>query len=110
MAAKSKNRAAVVLGRAGGKKGGPARASKLTPVQRSEGARKAVQARWAKAGHAKETVSAERAFPTVDEISRKNLHLCLDRLKNAQDEGEIRHLTEELQRIVFHKQYENAEA
>jgi hypothetical protein len=32
----------------GGKKGGPARAAAMTPEQRSESARKAVQARWAK--------------------------------------------------------------
>lgn len=37
---------AVALGRKGGKKGGPARAKKLTPEQRSEIARKAAQARW----------------------------------------------------------------
>ena len=35
--------AAVALGRLGGKKGGKARAAKLTPEQRSEGARKAAQ-------------------------------------------------------------------
>lgn len=39
----------VVLGRLGGKKGGPARASKLTAEQRKEIARKAAQARWSKA-------------------------------------------------------------
>jgi hypothetical protein len=33
-------------GRNGGQKGGPARAAKLTPEQRSEIARKAAQARW----------------------------------------------------------------
>jgi hypothetical protein len=33
----------------GGKKGGAARAKKMTPEQRSASARKAVQARWAKA-------------------------------------------------------------
>ena len=33
----------------GGKKGGPARASKLTPEQRSEIAKKAARARWKKA-------------------------------------------------------------
>jgi len=38
--------AAVALGRLGGKKGGPARAAKLTPEQRSESARKAARARW----------------------------------------------------------------
>jgi len=36
------------LGKKGGPKGGRARAAKLTPEQRSESARKAVQARWAK--------------------------------------------------------------
>ena len=41
-----KNRAAVALGRLGGKKGGPARAEKLTPEQRSEIARKAAISRW----------------------------------------------------------------
>lgn len=38
--------AAQVNGRKGGAKGGKARASKLTPKQRSEIARKAAQARW----------------------------------------------------------------
>ena len=41
-----KNPAAVALGRLGGKKGGPARAARLTPEQRREIARKAAQARW----------------------------------------------------------------
>jgi hypothetical protein len=36
------------LGRKGGLKGGPARAAAMTPEQRSESARKAVTARWAK--------------------------------------------------------------
>jgi hypothetical protein len=43
-----KNPAAVALGRLGGRKGGPARAKKLTAKQRSEIAKKAAQARWAK--------------------------------------------------------------
>lgn len=43
-----KNPAAVALGRLGGKKGGHARAAKLTKKQRSEIARKAAQARWKK--------------------------------------------------------------
>jgi hypothetical protein len=42
-----KNPAAVELGRQGGLKGGPARAQKLTPEQRSEIARKAAATRWA---------------------------------------------------------------
>jgi MacB-like periplasmic core domain len=46
--AMGKNPHAVALGRKGGKKGGPARAAKMTPQERSESARKAVLARWAK--------------------------------------------------------------
>ena len=44
----AKNPAAVELGRLGGLKGGKARASKLSPEQRKEIARKAAAARWAK--------------------------------------------------------------
>jgi len=40
--------AAAELGRRGGLKGGPARAKKLTKKQRSDSARKAALARWAK--------------------------------------------------------------
>ncbi|MFZ0821691.1 MAG: hypothetical protein WAM91_16620 [Candidatus Acidiferrales bacterium] len=38
------------LGRKGGKKGGTARAAAMTREERSESARKAVTARWAKKG------------------------------------------------------------
>jgi len=41
-----KNKAAVQLGRIGGKRGGAARAAKLTAEQRAEIARKAAAARW----------------------------------------------------------------
>ena len=100
--AKRKDPAAVALGRKGGKKGGPARAAKLTPEQRSESARKAVRARWAKGK------TGTPAAAVIDS-SKKALHLCLKRIKAAKDENEIRRLTEELQRIVFHRQYRNAE-
>ena len=43
-----KNPAAVELGRLGGKKGGKARAEKLSPERRKEIARKAANARWEK--------------------------------------------------------------
>ena len=43
---KGKNPHAVELGRLGGKKGGKARAAKLTAEERSEIARKAARARW----------------------------------------------------------------
>jgi hypothetical protein len=48
-----KNAAAVYLGRLGGKKGGHARAAKLTKEQRSEIAKKAARARWTKATQSK---------------------------------------------------------
>ena len=44
--ADGKNPAAVALGRLGGKKGGQARAKKLTAEQRREIAKKAAAARW----------------------------------------------------------------
>jgi len=43
-----KNAAAVALGRLGGKKGGPARAKKLSAKKRAEIAQKAARARWHK--------------------------------------------------------------
>lgn len=43
-----KNPHAVALGRLGGKKGGKARASRLTPEKRREIAEKAAKARWSK--------------------------------------------------------------
>jgi hypothetical protein len=43
---KKKNPAAVALGRAGGLKGGKARAKKLTAKRRSEIARQGGKARW----------------------------------------------------------------
>lgn len=43
---KSKNPAAVALGKLGGKKGGKALAASLTKKQRSDAARKAARARW----------------------------------------------------------------
>lgn len=45
---KEKNPAAVALGKLGGRKGGAARAAKMTPEERAESARKAAQARWKK--------------------------------------------------------------
>jgi len=47
--AKKKNANAVALGKLGGSKGGKIRAARLTPERRSEIARNAVLARWAKA-------------------------------------------------------------
>lgn len=82
----------------GREKGGPARAAKLTPQQRSDSARKAVQVRWAKA-----------SAPAIPETSKKALHLCLRRIKEANSESDLRRLTQELQQILFHRQYRNAQ-
>ena len=43
-----KREAARLLGMLGGAKGGKARAKNMTPEERSESARKAAKARWAK--------------------------------------------------------------
>src|ERR1039457_7189663 len=91
--AKTKDPPPCAGGGKGEKRGGPARAAKLTPEQRSESARKAVQARGSKAAPA----------AAVLDTSKKALHLCLKRIKDAKNESELRRLTEELQRIVFHK-------
>jgi hypothetical protein len=47
-ATRKKNPAAVALGKLGGKKGGDARAKKLTPERRKAIAQKAARARWGK--------------------------------------------------------------
>jgi hypothetical protein len=99
-ATKKKDPAAVALGRKGGKKGGPARAAKLTPKQRSESARKAVQARWTKA--------KERSTTSTMDTSDKAVLSLLKRIKEATDQKEIRQLSDQLERAIFHKQYANA--
>jgi len=53
------------------------------------------------------TSEAAPATPLLD-TSKKALHACLKRIKDAKNENDLRRLTEELQRIVFHKQYRNA--
>jgi hypothetical protein len=68
-----KNPSAVALGRLGGKKGGKARAEKLTPEERKEIARGAANARWKKAAIsrsedeiASEPEMAKFVLPPVD--------------------------------------------
>jgi len=92
-APRKKNPAAVSLGRKGGKKGGVARAAKLTAEQRSESARKAVRARWAK------------AHPVATGTSDEALLALLKQLKTARERSEIRRLSHEIERVIFHKQF-----
>ena len=113
-AARKKDPAAVALGRKGGKKGGPARAAKLTPKQRSESARKAVQARWTKAGEGKDYTVTKRtkmkAKPTTSTVdtSDKAVLALLKRIKETNDQNEIRQLSDQLERAILHKQYASA--
>src|SRR5262252_6629343 len=96
-AAKKKDPAAVALGRKGGKKGGRARAASLTPEQRSESARKAVQARWASSKKGKHrlivtrTKTAAATAPMVDTSDGAVLSL-LKRIKETNNKNEIRRL------------------
>jgi hypothetical protein len=124
MAAIKKNPAAVALGRMGGKKGGPARAAKLTPEQRSASARKAVLARWAnvkgadyekvKGASMKKfsefTKQVNEATPTVaaTDTSDRAFLALLKRFKATHDPSEMRQLSEQIERMIFHKQFENA--
>jgi hypothetical protein len=101
-AAKKKDPAAVALGRKGGKKGGPARAAKLTPKQRSESARRAVQARWTRAKQGKDSTPA--STPTMDTSDSAVLAL-LKRIKASNNHNEIRQLSDQLEQVIFHKQY-----
>jgi len=79
---RGKRRRVVALGRKAGKKGGPARVPKPTTEEPSE------------AGLA--------------DTSDQALAALLNRLKATVDPPEIRHLSEQTERIVFHKQFTNA--
>ena len=125
---KRKNPAAVALGRKGGLKGGRARAARLTPEQRSQSAKKAVTARWAKAkarpgvarsaatkknviGTNRKTVDQKRVNKTTPEkidASDNTLVNLLNRLKATVEPTEIRELSDQIERVVFHKQFMNA--
>jgi hypothetical protein len=123
---KRKNAAAVALGRKGGMKGGPARAASLTPEQRSQSARNAVTARWAKAktrtasatkkggviNTSKESIDQKRLNKTTSsnaiDASNSALVKLLNRLKTTVDPEEIRQLSDQIERVVFHKQFTNA--
>ena len=65
--AEEKNPAAVALGKLGASKGGKARAKKLTPEQRSEIAKKAAEARWAK--------KREKDIATAQSLAGSEIHI-----------------------------------
>jgi len=129
-AKKKKDPAAVALGRKGGNKGGLARAAKLTPAERSESARKAVQARWAKTKTKrnadyivnKRETAGRKTFNEfqIDEAASSAVvrsgtsdHAfmsLLKRYKATNDPTEMESLSEQIERMIFHKQYENVKA
>lgn len=106
-----KDPAAVTLGRKGGLKGGAARAARLTPEERSAGARNAVRARWAKAGKLQAakavTPNSAESRPAPD-TSDHTLSTLLTRLRVATDIAEIQFLSEKIERVIFHKQFGDA--
>jgi len=100
-----RDRAATILGRNGGLKGGIARAARMTPEQRSTSARNAVRARWAKKNG---NPLQPRAIVTLPATSSDHgLTELLSRLRVATDVAEIRLLAEQIERAVFRKQSGN---
>jgi hypothetical protein len=97
-----KSSAAVALAGRGGLKGGPARAARLTPAERSASASKAVRARWEKLG--KPPVARIAEPHTSDETLVK----LLNRLKTTTDLAEVALLSDKIERLVFHKQFGSA--
>jgi hypothetical protein len=76
-----KNSAAITVGRSRSMKGRPAPAAR----------------------------QIKKAAPTAPfDTSDHTLAALLDRLKTAADPGEIRRLTDQIERVVFHKQFTNA--
>jgi len=100
-----------------GRKGAQARAMKRTPEARSESARKAVPARLGKGkgisdmqnntGKKPSTRNQIENIPAVD-TSDMALTNLLERLRSTSNPDEIRQLSEQIERVVFHKQFANA--
>jgi hypothetical protein len=125
----TKDPAAVALGRKGGKKGGPARAAKLTAQERSDSARNAVQARWSnkradsdKPNTTSKKMSTPATFkklPTAVEFKKKiakggSVSMTvsdfavldlLGRIKSTQNLTEVKSLSAQLEELIFSKQH-----
>jgi len=90
----------------------------MTQAERSESARRAVLARWAKAkgvsaSHSKAAKKRLKGLPPAPaaappENSDQALRLVLRQLRAATARAEISRLTERLERILFHKQLTSA--
>ena len=91
MAVKSPTKSAAAA--AGGKNCGKDRSARLTPERRSESVRKAVQAR---AG--------------IKDSSDSALLALLEELEAATDEPDVRRLSDQIERVIFQKQFEETAA
>src|SRR5260370_37346025 len=106
-----KDGGAVGLGRRGGKKGGPARAGKMTPEQRSESARKAVSARGTKAKNGSGNIILKNkdtgiktfhpSLTPVPYTSNTALHLCSKRLRFVRPMSDIELFAQGLHSLGF---------
>ena len=101
-------------GKAAGGKGGRKRMAALSPEERKELARKAAKARWAKAKEGRDYEVVKRAkketslTSSMIGVSDKAVLTLLKRIKTTSDPNEVRQLSEQLERVIFHKQYANA--
>jgi hypothetical protein len=70
-----------------------------------------VQAHWARLKTRTNTtgLKMDETVPVIDTL-KKALSACLKRIKETGDEKALLHLTEQIQRIVFRKQYQDAKA
>ena len=98
---KRKNPATFAPGRKDLKKGGPTAAAKLTSAQLNKGA----------------TVDTntfanfkDEAMPAIGDTSDNAVLALLERIKLANNQAELRNLTDQLQSVIFHKQYKNTSA
>lgn len=91
-AAKKRNPAAVALARKGGKKAGSAGVPTLTLEQRNQSAR----------------INQVTPVAVAIDTSDQALLALLKRLKATNDPTEIRQLSNQVERVIFHQQYKNA--
>jgi hypothetical protein len=98
-----KDRAAAELGRRGGLKGGAVRASRMTPEERTESARMAAAARWARVASTGQDQSSGRnrdGQPFVFELGPVEVAYITD--TSVSGKGGLQSLQKELQSQLEH--------
>ncbi len=108
-----KNAGAIAPGIKGPKRGGPAPAEKLASRHRSEGASKArlTEDKGLNGeiiSSLKNSATREKASEPALDTSDQALAALLNRLKATVDPAEVRRLSDQIERIIFHKQFTNA--